>query len=120
MRHKVLPQAFLKGLWSNDSVEHADHARALAIADGVKDLFHLMRVADWDLDWVAGAQRVKAQGCCKVAGHKLLPELPLGVQLIRGPCLEAQSDESKQRRGFFFFFFFFFCQCQHELVMLCA
>ena len=60
-------------------VHHVDHSRALAVANGVENLFHLLGVLDGHDDWVRGAQGVEALGGSECVGGVLFPDLVVGI-----------------------------------------
>mmetsp|Transcript_585 Transcript_585/g.1032 ORF Transcript_585/g.1032 Transcript_585/m.1032 type:complete len:328 (+) Transcript_585:960-1943(+) len=88
----VEAQALLEVLKAEHGAQHADHAGALAVGDGVEHLLHLLRVRDGHLDGVAGAEGVQTQRGGLVVHRELVPHLPVGEQLVRGPGLRPAGE----------------------------
>mmetsp|Transcript_27893 Transcript_27893/g.64826 ORF Transcript_27893/g.64826 Transcript_27893/m.64826 type:complete len:240 (-) Transcript_27893:531-1250(-) len=61
---------------------HLDHRCTFAIGDGIKNLLHLLRMVDGDLDGVRAAQAVKAHGSGLRVRGKLVPHCEVGENLV--------------------------------------
>ena len=81
---EVVAETGLEAGLAQEGREHADNRRALGVRDAVEDLINLVGVLSLDLDGVRGLEAVKSQAALLLARDELLPNLPLGKEVVNG------------------------------------